>query len=73
MSAAGIAIGVLMAWAASGVRSLLYEVIATDAAVFAAAAGLAAVTLAGYACRRARVARAAGDGAPGGVTSHARS
>ena len=39
MSAAGIAVGALMAWAASGVlRALLYDVSATDAAVFAAAA-----------------------------------
>ena len=50
MSTAGIAIGALIAWAASGVlRALLYEVSATDVAVFGASAlGLAAVTLAGY-------------------------
>ncbi len=59
MSAAGIGLGAAMAWAASGVlRSLLYEVSATDAAVFAAAAGaLAAVTLAGYLLPAARASR----------------
>lgn len=59
MSAAGIAAGALLAWAASGVlRSLLYSVSTTDAAVFAAAAlGLAAVTLAGYLIPAMRASR----------------
>ena len=59
MSAAGIGLGAAMAWAASGVlRSLLYDVSATDATVFAAAAGaLAAVTLAGYLLPAARASR----------------
>jgi putative ABC transport system permease protein len=59
MSAAGIAAGALVAWAASGVlRSLLYDVSATDAAVFTAAAvGLAAVTLAGYLLPATRASR----------------
>ena len=59
MSTAGIALGAVIAWAASGVlRSLLYEVSATDVAVFARRAlGLAAVTLAGLsAAGRARLA-----------------
>jgi len=59
MSVAGLALGAAVAWAASGVlRSLLYEVSATDATVFAAAAlTLAAVTLAGAAVPAARAAR----------------
>ena len=59
MSTAGIAIGALIAWAASGVlRALLYEVSATDVAVFGASAlGLAAVTLAGYLVPATRAAR----------------
>ena len=59
MSATGIAAGALLAWAASGVlRTLLYDVSTTDAAVFVTAAlGLAAVTLAGYLIPAARAAR----------------
>ena len=59
MSVAGIAAGALVAWAASGVlRTLLYDVSATDAAVFATAAlGLAAVTLAGYLIPATRASR----------------
>jgi putative ABC transport system permease protein len=59
MSAAGILVGSAIAWGGSGVlRALLYDVSATDAVVFvAAAAGLAAVTLAGYLVPAARAAR----------------
>jgi ABC-type antimicrobial peptide transport system permease subunit len=59
LSAAGIAAGLTMAWAASGaIASLLYEVSATDAIVFvAAAAGLAAVAAAGYALPALRASR----------------
>jgi putative ABC transport system permease protein len=59
MSAAGVLVGAAIAWGGSGVlRALLYDVSATDAAVFAgAAAGLAAVTLAGYLVPAARAAR----------------
>jgi len=50
---------VLIAWATSGViASLLFEVTATDATVFAlAAAGLAAVAFAGYAVPALRASR----------------
>lgn len=59
MSAAGILVGAAIAGAGSGVlRGLVYDVSATDAVVFvAAAAGLAAVTLAGYLVPAARAAR----------------
>ena len=59
LSGAGIAAGALIALAASGVlRSLLYDVSATDPAVFvASAAGLAAIALAGYLIPAARAAR----------------
>jgi putative ABC transport system permease protein len=59
MSAAGIVVGAAIAWAGSGVlRALLYDVSATDAGVFVAAAtGLAAVTLAGSLVPAARAAR----------------
>jgi putative ABC transport system permease protein len=58
MSAAGIVVGAAIAWAGSGVlRALLYDVSATDAGVFVAAAtGLAAVTLAGSLVPAARAA-----------------
>jgi hypothetical protein len=56
---AELAIGALIAWAASGVlRALLYEVSASDVAVLASSAlGLAAVTLAGYLVPATRAAR----------------
>jgi putative ABC transport system permease protein len=59
LSGAGIAAGALLAFAASGVlRSLLYQVSATDPIVFAAsAAGLAAIALAGYLIPAARASR----------------
>ena len=59
LSVAGIAAGIAIAWAASGViASLLFEVTATDAAVFGlAAAGLAAVAFAGYAIPAMRASR----------------
>ena len=59
LSVAGISAGVLIAWATSGViASLLFEVTATDATVFAlAAAGLAAVAFAGYAVPALRASR----------------
>ncbi|MGD9906020.1 MAG: ADOP family duplicated permease [Vicinamibacterales bacterium] len=59
MSVAGLGLGAAAAWAGSGVLgSLLYEVSATDAAVFAAAAmALATVTLVGAAAPAARAAR----------------
>jgi putative ABC transport system permease protein len=59
LSAAGIAAGILIAWATSGViASLLFEVAATDAAVFGlVAAGLAAVAFAGYAIPAMRASR----------------
>ena len=59
MSVAGIAAGALLAWATSGVlRTLLYDVSTTDAAVFVTAAlGLAAVTLAGYLIPATRASR----------------
>jgi putative ABC transport system permease protein len=59
LSGAGIAAGALLAFAASGVlRSLLYQVSATDPIVFAASAfGLAAIALAGYLIPAARASR----------------
>jgi ABC-type antimicrobial peptide transport system permease subunit len=59
LSAAGIAAGIGIAWAASGViSSLLFEVTATDAAVFGlAAAALAVVAFAGYAIPALRASR----------------
>ena len=59
LSGAGIAAGALLAFAASGVlRSLLYQVSATDPVVFAASAfGLAAIALAGYLVPAARASR----------------
>jgi putative ABC transport system permease protein len=61
LSAAGIAAGTIVAVAASGVlRSLLFEVSATDPAVFVASAlGLAAIALAGYLIPATRAARVA--------------
>ena len=61
LSGAGIAAGALLAFAASGVlRSLLYQVSATDPLVFASsAAGLAAIALAGYLIPAARASRVA--------------
>jgi putative ABC transport system permease protein len=59
LSAAGIAAGILIAWATSGVlASLLFEVTATDAAVFGlAAAGLSVVAFAGYVIPALRASR----------------
>jgi ABC-type antimicrobial peptide transport system permease subunit len=59
LSVAGIAAGALIAVAASTVvRSLLYDVSATDPVVFVGSAlGLAAVALAGYLIPAARAAR----------------
>jgi putative ABC transport system permease protein len=59
LSAAGIAAGAVLAFAASGVlRNLLYQVSATDPLVFAGSAfGLAAVALAGYLIPAARASR----------------
>jgi putative ABC transport system permease protein len=59
LSGAGIAAGAVLAFAASGVlRSLLYQVSATDPIVFAASAfGLAAIALAGYLIPAARASR----------------
>ena len=59
LSAAGIASGAALAFVASGVlRSLLYNVSATDPLVFAASAvGLAGVALAGYLLPAARASR----------------
>ena len=59
LSGAGIAAGALIAFAASGVlRSLLYQVSATDPIVFIASAlGLAAVALAGYLIPATRASR----------------
>jgi putative ABC transport system permease protein len=59
LSGAGIAAGAVIAAAASSVlRSLLYEVSATDPIVFAgAAAGLAAIALAGYLIPAARASQ----------------
>ncbi len=59
LSGAGIAAGAAIALAASGVlRSLLYDVSATDPAVFiASAVGLGAIALAGYLIPAARAAR----------------
>jgi predicted permease len=59
LSVAGIAAGIAIAWAASGVlSSLLFEVTATDAAVFGlAAAALAIVAFTGYAIPALRASR----------------
>jgi putative ABC transport system permease protein len=59
LSGAGIAAGAALAFAASGVlRSLLYQVSATDPIVFAAsAAGLGAIALAGYLLPATRASR----------------
>jgi putative ABC transport system permease protein len=59
LSGAGIAAGAVIAAASSSVlRSLLYEVSATDPIVFAgSAAGLAAIALAGYLIPAARASR----------------
>ncbi len=59
LSGAGIAAGAAIALAASGVlRNLLYDVSATDPAVFiASAVGLGAIALAGYLIPAARAAR----------------
>ena len=59
LSGAGIAAGAIIAFAASGVlRSLLYQVSATDPIVFVASAlGLAAIALAGYLIPAARASR----------------
>ena len=59
LSGAGIVAGAVLAFAASGVlRSLLYQVSATDPMVFAASAfGLAAIALAGYLIPAARASR----------------
>jgi putative ABC transport system permease protein len=59
LSGAGIAAGALVAFAASGVlRSLLYQVSATDPIVFAGSAlGLAGIAIAGYIIPAARAAR----------------
>ena len=66
LSGAGIAAGAVIAFASSSVlRSLLYEVSATDPLVFAGSAlGLAAIAIAGYLIPgRPRLARRTGDGA----------
>jgi putative ABC transport system permease protein len=59
LSGAGIAAGAVLAFAASGaLRSLLYEVSATDPFVFAGAAlGLGGIALAGYLLPAARASR----------------
>ncbi len=59
LSGAGIAAGAVIAFAASSVlRSLLYQVSATDPIVFAASAlGLAGIAIAGYVIPAARAAR----------------
>jgi predicted permease len=59
LSGAGIAAGAVIAFAASGVlRSLLYQVSATDPIVFAGSAlGLAGIAVAGYVIPAARAAR----------------
>jgi putative ABC transport system permease protein len=59
LSAAGIAVGSVIALAAAGVlRNLLYEVDARDPIVFAAsAAGLAAIAIAGYLIPASRASR----------------
>jgi putative ABC transport system permease protein len=59
LSAIGIGLGLAIAWAASGVLgSLLYEVTATDGAVFVlSAVGLAAVACGGYVLPAIRAAR----------------
>jgi len=59
LSGAGIAAGALIAFGSSGVlRSLLYDVSATDPVVFmASAVGLAVIAIAGYLIPAARAAR----------------
>ena len=59
LSGAGIAAGALIAFASSSLlRSLLYEVSATDPIVFAGSAlGLAAIALAGYLIPASRASR----------------
>lgn len=59
LSIAGLAAGIAIAWAASGViASLLFEVTATDATVFVlSAAALAGVAFAGYAIPALRASR----------------
>ncbi len=59
LSAAGIAIGAVIAWMSSTLlRTLLYQVSATDPLIFVASAiGLAGVALAGYLIPAARAAR----------------
>jgi putative ABC transport system permease protein len=59
LSGAGIAVGAVIAFAASGLlRSLLYDVSATDPLVFISSAlGLAAIAIAGYLIPAARAAR----------------
>ena len=59
LSGAGIAAGAIIAIAASGVlRSLLYDVSATDPLVFIVSSfSLAAIALAGYVIPAARAAR----------------
>jgi putative ABC transport system permease protein len=59
LSAIGIAAGAVIAYASSSLlRSLLYEVSATDPLVFVGAAlGRAAIALAGYVITAARAAR----------------
>jgi putative ABC transport system permease protein len=59
LSGAGIAAGAVLAFASSGVlRSLLYQVSATDPLVFVGSAlGLAAIALAGYLLPAARASR----------------
>jgi len=59
LSTAGIIVGAIIAFAASGVlRSLLYQVSATDPLVFIGSAlGLAAIALAGYLIPAARASR----------------
>jgi putative ABC transport system permease protein len=59
LSGAGIAAGAMIAFVSSGVlRSLLYEVSATDPMVFAGSAlGLAAIAIAGYLIPAARASR----------------
>jgi putative ABC transport system permease protein len=59
LSGAGIAVGAVIAFAASGVlRSLLYDVSATDPLVLAGSAiGLAAIALTGYLIPAARASR----------------
>jgi ABC-type antimicrobial peptide transport system permease subunit len=59
LSGAGIVIGAMIAWGSSSLlRTLLYQVSATDPWIFvASAAGLAGVAVAGYMIPAARAAR----------------